>query len=92
MGFDLHFLQEILPFLCEGVSVDIFQRFLLLIESHDHRAEVPELMVRNVALGFLIHLAPLFSESGYKFSYDCRVLQFFCLSVTINNDADKDRH
>ena len=92
MGFDLHFLQEILPFLCEGVGVDFLQWLFFLIESHEHWAEVPELMVGNMPLGLLIDFAPLFSDFGDELLCDGRTFYFFCFSIAIHDCANEDWH
>ena len=52
---------------------------------------MPELVVRNVALGLLINFAPLLCESEDELPCDFGVFQLLCLRVAIHDDANKNR-
>ena len=52
---------------------------------------MPELVVRNVALGLLIDFAPLLCKSGDELPCDFGSFQLLCLRVAIHDDADKNR-
>ena len=89
MDFHPQPLQEVGPFACEGVAV---LEFFLLIELHEDRAEVPELVVRDAALGLLVDFAPLFSGPGDELPCDFGVFQVLHVQVAVHNDADENGH
>ena len=53
---------------------------------------MPELVVGDVALGFLINLAPPFGGSGDKLPCDLGIPKVSNFDVLIHNDANKYRN